>query len=179
MNNPSKIVALTTMSNFRPRPRASVAATFCSERRDPRRYNANPFYVLARALGVQRYSTALMLMETAAALPEQVKTQITSLLNVQNLMEHLYDEWQYHGAKYRVSDVSEIRAIETLFKNYKKGTKTVISLLKQFDGDGNLSGFSTKLKKLVASQQMVVAMVDEMVTPAFVRRLRTPRKDLV
>ena len=96
--DPSKIIAFTTMKNFRPRPNAVMAANLLAEEdRDPSCYEKNPWQPLARAIGIQRYDTALMIMRTAAVLPDEVKEQYDRLAGIHQDMEDLYRIWYQDG----------------------------------------------------------------------------------
>lgn len=131
--DPSKIIAFTTMKNFRPRPDAVMAANLLvKEDRNPSYYERSFWQPLARAIGIQRYDTALMIMRTAAALPKEVKEQYDRLATIHQEMEKLYREWYQDGGLFSAKSLSDMEYIDASFRDYKTVAKTVIRVSRLF-----------------------------------------------
>ena len=133
--DPSKIIAFTTMKNFRPRPNAVMAANLLAEEdRDPSYYEKNPWQPLARAIGIQRYDTALMIMRTAAVLPDEVKEQYDRLAAIQKEMGNLYRIWYQDGGLFSAKNLSnmDMEYVDISFHDYKEVAKAVVRISRLF-----------------------------------------------
>ncbi len=133
--NPNKIVAFTVMKNFRPHPDAVMAANLLvKEDRNPSYYERSFWQPLARAIGIQRYDTALMIMRTAAALPKEVKEQYDRLAAIHKEMENLYRIWYQDGGLFSAKNLSnmDMEYMDISFHDYKEVAKAVVRISRLF-----------------------------------------------
>lgn len=112
--DPSKIVAFITLKNF---------SSY---------YEKNPWQPLARAIGIQRYDTVLMIMRTATALSNEAREQYDRLATIQKEMESLYRIWYQNGGIFSAKTLSDMEYMDVSFHDYKAVAKVVVRMSRLF-----------------------------------------------